>query len=162
MGTASDQNGSFIIDNIPVGSYTIQVYMMGYSGITRPNININSNKLKQLNFYLEKSIIEGQTVFVYDGYFEKTQDAVVSNRTMDYEEIHSDPIGVYDIQMMMQALPGVVSESAQNNEIIVRGGSVGEILFIMDDLEIPNPNHFGEVGTGGGPINLINSDFNGD
>ena len=54
LGTASDQNGNFSIDNIPVGSYTIQVNMMGYSGITRPNININSNKLKQLNFYLEK------------------------------------------------------------------------------------------------------------
>ena len=42
---------------------------------------------------------------------------------MDYEEIRSDPVGVYDIQMMMQALPGVVSESDQSNELIVRGGS---------------------------------------
>ena len=46
-------------------------------------------------------------MFVSCGYFEKTQDEVVSNRTMDYEEIRSDPVGVYDIQMMMQALPGV-------------------------------------------------------
>ena len=43
LGTASDQNGNFSIDNIPVGSYTIQENMKGYSGITRPNININSN-----------------------------------------------------------------------------------------------------------------------
>ena len=158
-GAASDQNGSFVMNNIPVGSYTVQVSMIGYSGIVRPNVNINSNKLTQLNFYMEKSVIEGKAIFVSGGYFEKTQDAVVSNRTMDYEEIRSDPVGVYDIQMMMQALPGVVSESDQSNELIVRGGSAGENLFIMDNLEIPNPNHFGRVGAGGGPINLINSDF---
>ena len=159
QGAASGQSGSFIINNIPAGSYTVQVSMIGYSGIVRPNININSNKLTQLNFYMEKSVIEGQAVFVSGGYFEKTQDAVVSNRTMDYEEIRSDPVGVYDVQMMMQALPGVVSESDQSNELIVRGGSAGENLFIMDNLEIPNPNHFGRPGAGGGPINLINSDF---
>ena len=54
QGTASGQSGSFIINNIPAGSYTVQVSMIGYSGIVRPNININSNKLTQLNFYMEK------------------------------------------------------------------------------------------------------------
>ena len=53
QGTTSDQSGSFIMNDIPVGSYTIQVSMIGYSGIVRPNINISSNKLTQLNFYME-------------------------------------------------------------------------------------------------------------
>ncbi|SVC38189.1 uncharacterized protein METZ01_LOCUS291043, partial [marine metagenome] len=56
QGTASDQSGSFIMNNIPVGSYTVQASMIGYSGIVRPNVNINSNKLTQLNFYMEKSV----------------------------------------------------------------------------------------------------------
>ena len=159
LGSASDIDGNFSIQIIPVGSYTIQVNMIGYKPIIRPNININTSKTTQLSFYLEESVIEGQAIFVNEGYFEKTQDAVVSNRTMDYEEIRSDPVGVYDIQMMMQALPAVVSESDQSNEIIVRGGDVGENLFIMDHIEIPNPNHFGENGTSGGAINIINSRF---
>ena len=50
QGTTSDQSGSVIINNIPVGSYTVQVSMMGYSAIVRPNININTNKTTQLNF----------------------------------------------------------------------------------------------------------------
>ena len=69
QGTTSDQSGSFIMNDIPVGSYTIQVSMIGYSGIVRPNINISSNKLTQLNFYMEKSVIEGKAVFVSGGYF---------------------------------------------------------------------------------------------
>jgi len=45
------------------------------------------------------------------------------------------------------------------NEIIVRGGLLGENLFIIDDIEIPNPNHFGQPGTGGSPVNLIHAEF---
>lgn len=60
---------------------------------------------------------------------------------------------------MMQALPAVVSASDQQNEIVVRGGSPGENLFLMDNIEIANPNHFGVPGTGGGPINMINTLF---
>ena len=159
IGTSTDKDGTFIIKNIPVGSYTIQINMIGYHPIMRPNVNVTTNNKTHLNLYLEKSVVEGQAIFVNEGYFEKTQDAVVSNRTMDYEEIRSDPVGVYDIQMMMQALPSVVSDGDQSNEIIVRGGNAGENLFIMDNLEIPNPNHFGEQGTGGGPVNFVNSAF---
>ena len=54
-------------------------------------------------------------------------------------------------------MPSVVSGSDQLNEIITRGGTTGENLFMMDQIEIPNPNHFGMMGTGGGPINAINT-----
>ncbi|MFH1007271.1 MAG: TonB-dependent receptor, partial [Candidatus Latescibacterota bacterium] len=45
------------------------------------------------------------------------------------------------------------------NEIIVRGGIPGENLFLLDTIEIPNPNHFGQQGAGGGPISTINTQF---
>ena len=60
---------------------------------------------------------------------------------------------------MTHSLPAVVTDTDQNNEIIVRGGGPGENLFVMDHLDIPNPNHFGFVGKGGGPVNLINTEF---
>ena len=45
------------------------------------------------------------------------------------------------------------------NEIIVRGGNYGENLFVMDGIEIPNPNHFAAQGIGGGPISLLRAEF---
>jgi hypothetical protein len=76
---------------------------------------------------------------------------------MNFEEIRRSPGDVADIQRAMQALPAVVSGSDQMNEIIIRGGIPGENLFLLDGIEIPNPNHFGVQGAGGGPINLLNS-----
>lgn len=159
LGVACNSEGRFSIDNIPVGSYIVTVSMIGYSAISRANVNIYSQRQTQMKFYLNPAVLEGDVVTVRTGFFAKAKDGIVSTQTIDIEEIRSDPIGTYDIQMMMHSLPSVMTATDQNNEIIVRGGGPGENLFIMDHLEIPNPNHFGEVGTGGGPVNMINTEF---
>ncbi|MBC8311072.1 MAG: TonB-dependent receptor [Candidatus Marinimicrobia bacterium] len=159
LGSASNAEGKFSIRNIPVGSYTISISMIGYESVSRANVNIYSQRQTPLKFYLHTSVLQGKTVKVTAGFFEKAKDGIVSTQTFGIEEIRSDPVGVYDIQMMVHALPSVITATDQNNEIIVRGGGPGENLFIMDNLEIPNPNHFGEVGTGGGPVNILNTEF---
>ena len=159
LGSACNLEGMFSVFNIPVGSYTVTVSMIGYSAISRANVNIYSQRQTPLKFYLHTVALEGETVTVKAGYFEKAKDGIVSTQTIGIEEIRSDPVGAYDIQMMVHALPSVVTATDQNNEIIVRGGGPGENLFIMDNLEIPNPNHFGEVGTGGGPVSILNTEF---
>ena len=159
LGNATNIEGKFSINNIAVGSYTISVSMIGYESISRANVNIYSQRQTPLKFYLHTAALQGETVKVTAGYFEKAKDGIVSTQTIGIEEIRSDPVGSYDIQMMVHALPSVVTATDQNNEIIVRGGGPGENLFIMDNLEIPNPNHFGEVGTGGGPVSILNTEF---
>ncbi|MFC1535565.1 TonB-dependent receptor domain-containing protein [Candidatus Neomarinimicrobiota bacterium] len=159
LGAASDPKGHFNIPGVPVGSYTVRVEMMGYKPQARANVHIVPLRETVLRIALEVAILEGDVVVVTGRFFERARDAVVSARTVDAEEIRSDPAGAYDIQRMMEALPAVVLGSDQHNEIIVRGGGVGENLFIMDHLEIPNPNHFGEPGSSGGAINVINTDF---
>ena len=159
LGCASDTDGKFSISNIPVGSYTVSISMIGYESVSRANVNIYSQRQTPLKFYLHTSALQGETVKVTAGFFEKAKDGIVSTQTFGIEEIRSDPIGAYDIQMMVHALPSVITATDQNNEIIVRGGGPGENLFIMDNLEIPNPNHFGEIGTGGGSVNILNTEF---
>jgi hypothetical protein len=159
LGCASKTDGKCSIPNIPVGSYTISISMMGYISVSRANVNIYSKQQTPLKFYLNPVALQGETVKVTAGFFEKAKDGIVSTQTIGIEEIRSDPIGAYDIQMMVHALPSVITATDQNNEIIVRGGGPGENLFIMDNLEIPNPNHFGRVGTGGGPVNILNTEF---
>jgi hypothetical protein len=106
---------------------------------------------------LIETYVEGEVIEVSAGYFEKAKEAVVSARSMDFEEIRRSPGDLLDIQRAVHALPSVVTGSDQVNEIIIRGGYPGENLFIMDNIEIPNPNHFAIQGAGGGQINLLNS-----
>ena len=159
LGSATDLEGYFHIRDVPVGSYTITVSMIGYEPVSRANIHIVPGRKTVTNFNLNSTIIEGEDVTVTANYFERVRDAVTSSRSVDIEEIRSDPVGSFDIMSMMQSLPSVISGADQTNEIIVRGGNPGENLFIMDHIEIPYPNHFPEQGKGGGPITMIDTDF---
>jgi len=158
-GSATDTDGYFTIENIPVNSYVIHVSMIGYEQVKRANIHIVPKRYTFVNFDLHPEALQGGVVEVTATYFEKAKDAFTSSRSVDIEEIRSDPVGSYDIMAMMQALPSVVSGSDQTNEIIVRGGSHGENLFVIDFLEIPYPNHYPEQSKGGGPITMVDTEF---
>jgi len=157
--TLADDNGQFTFHNIPPGVYRVQISRIGYKTTVKPNVFINPGTITTLVVEMAVQYIAVEGVEVHGSYFDKAKDAIVSTRTMDYEEIREQPGGVGDIQRVMQALPAVVSAADQENEIIVRGGAPGENLFLMDNVEIPNPNHFGRIGTTGGPINMLNTAF---
>jgi hypothetical protein len=64
-----------------------------------------------------------------------------------------------DISRVVQTLPGVGFSTGFRNDIYIRGGSSAENRFFMDDIEIPNINHFATQGSSGGPVGMINVDF---
>lgn len=156
-GAATDTDGQFVINNLQPGSYNIGVYYLGYKTVLKNNVVIKPAATTLIRITMQPQILESEAVQVTAGYFTEPREAVVSARSMDFEEVRRSPGAALDIQRVMQSLPSVVSGSDQNNEIIIRGGNPGENLFILDGMEIPNPNHFGEFGTGGGPVNLINT-----
>ena len=158
-GAATNEKGEFTISDVPAGHYAIQLSMIGYETRIVNNVVVTPGRTTWQSVDMKQTVLEGEGVTVTAGYFHEAKDAVTSNRSMDFEEIRMDPGSAEDIQRVVQALPSVVSGSDQENEIIVRGGMPGENLFIMDNIEIPNPNHFGFQGTGGGPVSMINTRF---
>jgi outer membrane cobalamin receptor len=158
-GAATDQEGRYEIRNIPAGTYNLVFQMIGYGSIEKVQIPVNPDKVTRIDAELKPSTIEGEEVVVTGKTFQKPLDATVSNMNLDFPEMMNDAGSAMDVQRMMQALPSVVTGSDQNNDIIVRGGNQGENLFLIDNIEIPNPNHFGWQGTGGGPITMIDPLF---
>jgi outer membrane receptor protein involved in Fe transport len=156
-GSASDTSGYYLIRDLNPGSYQLEYHFLGYNTVLKGNVIVNPNRTTVLDIEMEENILQSDAVTVAGSYFEKAKEAVVSSQTMDFEEIRRSPGDILDIQRTMQALPSVVAGSDQINELIVRGGVPGENLFILDNIEIPNPNHFGHQGMNGGPINMLNS-----
>jgi len=157
LGTTSDPNGKFSLEGLEPGSYNISIHYLGYKKVLKSNVIINPGSITFLKVELEADILESEAIEVSASFFENPKEAPVSRRSMDFEEIRRSPGANLDIQKAVQALPAVISGSDQTNEIITRGGNPGENLFLMDDIEIPNPNHFAIQGTGGGPINMVNT-----
>ena len=161
IGGTTDENGEYEIMDVPVGIHNIGFTLVGYRPLMKTNISVSTNRTTELSIRLEQEVIQMETIVVKTKpyYFEKDPEAEVSGKTIDREEIMNFSGSVLDIQRVVQILPSVVSGSDQMNEIIVRGGNYGENLFIMDGIEIPNPNHFAQQGIGGGPISMLRAEF---
>lgn len=156
-GASSDADGYFVIENLVPGPYNLEIIYLGYSTLKKNNVVVNPGRTTVVEYFMQESVLESETIEVTGSYFEKPKEAIVSTRSINFEEIRRSPGDLLDVQRAVQAFPAVVSGSDQMNEIIIRGGIPGENLFILDGIEIPNPNHFPIQGAGGGPINMLNS-----
>ncbi len=158
-GAAADINGEFTINNLEEGSYQLSVSAVGYTTVTKTDVIVTLSKTTQIEFQLREAVIEIGTVTVTNNYFSKSPTEVNSISSFSYEEIRRAPGGFEDVVRALSVLPGVAQADAGRNDLIVRGGAPSENLYIIDGIEIPNINHFGNQGATGGPLSYINLDF---
>lgn len=159
MGAASDADGKYLISDLEVGIYTVTFSMIGYEQQILTDVLVNSSQTTYKNVELRQSSLlskEEVTVTAYS-YFTKQEEIPVSYRNLNYEEVRRSPGAREDVGRMVQNLPGVSASTDDRNDLIIRGGSPSEVLYMVDNVEIPNPNHFPTQGATGGPISMINS-----
>jgi hypothetical protein len=159
LGAATDMDGVFIIPDVPVGSYALQFIYIGYTTITRTDVIVRPKRITYLELELQISPIESQEVVVTGSYFEKRDEHPLSITNFSREEIRRSPGSAGDVSRIMMVLPSIAKVNDQSNSLIVRGGSPIENSFYIDNIEVPNINHFPTQGASGGPIGLINVDF---
>jgi len=158
-------SGAYAIDGIPPGVYSVGFELPGYRTLIRTSVSVAPGRTTELSVDLDTGVAVDSETRIYElnelrvegevSYFEADPDIEVSGRSISTDEILSASGAMRDIQRVVQVLPSVTTGADGMNEIIVRGGNYGENLFLLDEIEIPNPNHFAYQGAGGGPISII-------
>lgn len=159
MGTVTDLDGNYVIEEIKPGIYTIQVSYIGYETVTMSEIEVQGIRPTTLDFALSVNASQLEEVVVKATSFRKTAESPLSLRTIGVSEIKRNPGGNRDISRVIQSLPGVTSTASFRNDLIIRGGAPNENRFFVDDVEVPVINHFATQGSSGGPAGIINVDF---
>lgn len=159
LGASADLNGEFIIAGIPVGTYQLRASSLGFAPAVIADIVVAAGRPMNVVIRLQESSIGLEEVEVQASYFQKTPDAPVSVQRLSYEEIRRSPGGFEDVVRAIAVLPGVAQAAPGRNDLVVRGGAPSENLFVVDNIEIPNINHFGTQGASGGPLSYISLDF---
>ena len=158
-GTATNGSGEFRIDGLALGRIDIQVSMVGYQPAVLNNLLLRSGRELLMDITLEEQVYTLDDVTVRPD-IRKDQAinemAVVSARsfTIDETERYAGSLG--DPSRMAANFAGVTSVTDQRNDIVIRGNSPLGLLWRLEGIEIPNPNHFGSIGTTGGPISMLN------
>lgn len=168
LGTTTDLDGNFSISNVPIGRYDIKFSFLGFEPIIKPEVVVTSTREVIISIGLKESITSLNEVEVKAKVLKDmptNQMATVSARMLSVEEANRYAGGFDDPARLAASFPGVASNIG-NNAIVIRGNAPKFLQWKIEDIEIPNPNHFADVGTlGGGGITalssnlLANSDF---
>ena len=158
-GNATDSNGNFRLEKIPVGRQSIKATYVGYRERIIQLI-LTSGKETVITIEMEESVVQGKEVVII-AEREKTKAinemATVSARSFTIEETSRYAGSRNDPARMASNYAGVSGANDSRNDIIIRGNSPQGVLWRLNGLDIPNPNHFGSLGSTGGPVGILNN-----
>ncbi|MGQ7868529.1 carboxypeptidase-like regulatory domain-containing protein [Sunxiuqinia sp. sy24] len=164
IGTVSDANGVFVLDNVKVGRQTIAVSMVGYDTYEIKELLVSSGQLVHLNIALQPGNAELDEVVVRVNKSTPLNSmTTVSSRQFTVEETQRYAGGLDDPARLATSFAGVANPSISDNGISVRGNNPDGLLWHIEGIEVPNPNHFANLTVaGGGLMSAISSQMMGN
>ena len=157
---ATNEDGIFRFDQLKLGRYKLMLQYVGFEDAILPNIIINAGKETVLNITMQESIEKLQEIVV-SAKKEKSKPlnemSLISTRMVSVEETQRYAASFGDPARMANSFAGVVQTDAGNNHIAIRGNAPNGLLWRLEGIEIPNPNHFSYVSTSGGGISILSS-----
>lgn len=158
--TGTDSAGRFRLKNVPAGRRSFRATMIGYEDAVVANIEVTSSKEVVLEIKLKEKIKKLEGVTINSGRSKNkalNETAVVSARQFSVDEAVRYSGTRNDPSRMAQNYAGVSNTNDARNDIVIRGNSPAGVLWRMDGIDIPNPNHFSTLGATGGPVSILNT-----
>ncbi len=161
IATFTDAGGKFILKKVPVGRIKIAVTFSGYKEVVIPELLVTAGKEVILDISLEQNIKEAGEIIIKGSRVKKgnasNEYATASARSFNVEEVTRFAGGRNDPSKLVSNFAGVVASSDARNDIVVRGNSPAGVLWRIEGIPSPSPNHFATMGTTGGPISALNT-----
>jgi hypothetical protein len=169
LSTTTDEDGNFKLTGIPLGRQNFQVTYVGYDDAFASEIEITTGKENILAFSMTENFNTLKEVVITGGGQNKAKAinkmAAVSVRQFSAEEANRYAGGRSDVARLASNFAGVATADDSRNDIVVRGNSPSGLLWRLEGIPVPSPNHYSTLGTTGSPVSalnpnmLANSDF---
>lgn len=162
LGTSTDVNGRYKIENVPVGRHTLQITYLGYNTVTIPNVVVSAGKEVVSNINLSEAVaVMDEIVITAEVEKDKSINEMtsISAKTFSLEEVTRYSGGRNDASRLVSNYAGVATADDSRNDIVIRGNSPAGVLWRLEGVPIPNPNHFSTLGTTGGPVSALNTNL---
>ena len=160
IGGVCDENGDFVLKNVPVGKQLLEVTYLGYA--TREiTVNVTSGRELIVNIDMEEVSITTEEVVVTSRKKGEiiNEMATVSSQSFSIEETNRYAGSRSDPARMIANYAGATGTDDSRNDLVIRGNSPLGILYRVEGVSIPNPNHFAVAGSTGGPVSILNNKY---
>ncbi|KGE85611.1 MAG: TonB-dependent receptor [Phaeodactylibacter xiamenensis] len=168
MGTVTDIDGNFLLAKVPTGRHRIEATYLGYEPYIAEDAILNSARELVLEIALSESAVMAEEVVVTarsHGNEPLNELSIVSTRSFSVEETQRYAASANDPMRMALGFSGVQGSRDARNDLIIRGNPGFGLLWRVEGIDVPNPNHFARRGASGGGISIFsvsvlsNSDF---
>ncbi|MCX6599908.1 MAG: TonB-dependent receptor [Acidobacteria bacterium] len=154
----SDDRGQFRFPDLRPGDYQLDITAPGQPSIRSSAVSVRAGLDGTVEVSLSAATAVQQTLTVTESVFVAPEEIKSSSYVIQSEELFKSAGARQDISRYVQLLPGVVTGANDfRNDIIVRGGSPLENLFIVDNIEIPNINAFANFASAGGTTSILDA-----
>ncbi len=156
----SDAQGVFRMGDLRAGAYRLEILPLEGLPFTSDFVDVRAGLDGTVEITLPKAENFQQTITVTAPAFQEPEQVKNSGFLVEPRQILKSAAALQDVSRYVQGLPGVVIGTNDfRNDIIVRGGSPLENLFIVDNVEIPNINAFANFASAGGTVSLLDAEL---
>ena len=159
IGVVTNNDGLFTLNDVPVGRQVIRVSYIGFETLSIPNIEVTTGKDVVLTIALIEAFDQlDEIVLSSNTNKDKAINklASVSARQFSVDEVTRFSGGRSDVGRLAANFAGVAAPNDSRNDIVVRGNSPTGLLWRLEGVPIPSPNHYSTSGTTGGPVSALN------
>lgn len=156
----ADAKGEYRISDLRAGEYKLELTPPGRPPVQSETVEVRAGLESRVEFSLPALDAVTQSVTVSESVFLAPEEIKNSGFLVQSREIWKAAGALQDVARYVQTLPGVaIGSNDFRNDIIVRGGSPLENLFIVDNIEIPNINAFANFASAGGTVSLLDANL---
>jgi len=164
IGTATDADGRYVLNNVPIGHVSLGFSFMGYKPVILNNIVLDMGKEGSVNISMDEYVDTLKEVVIHSG--KNKENPLNEMSTLSARQFSPDDASRYagalsDPSRMATNFAGVGVANDSRNDIVIRGNSPLGLLWQIDGIDVPNPNHFGTFGSTGGPVSILNNNMLG-
>jgi len=160
IGTATDVDGNYTLSHVPIGHVSLEFSILGYKPVILNNVILDIGKEGIVNVTMEEYVDTLHEVIVHSDtnkHNPLNDMATVSARAFSPDDAGRYAGSLDDPSRMATNYAGVSVADDTRNDIVIRGNSPLGLLWMCEGIDIPNPNHFGTLGSTGGPVSILNN-----
>jgi hypothetical protein len=160
-GGITDEKGNYLIAGVQPDRYEIKISYIGYKTVVVSNVVVSSGKETMLDVSMVEDATLLKEVVVVANAKDKTINelSTISARAFTMEEVNRYAGGRSDPARLAANFAGVNAPDDSRNDIVIRGNSPVGVLWLIDGMNVTNPNHFASIGTTGGAVSALNTNM---
>lgn len=159
-GAVTDNLGNFTLKNIPIGRHTVKATFIGYETSIIKELLVSSAKEAYLEITMTENTQELNEIVIRPQVNKEqplNKMALTGARMFSTEEASRYAGGMDDPARLVSSFAGI-SSGVSHNGISIHGNAPHLLQWRLEDIEIPNPNHYADIATlGGGILSSLSS-----